>query len=96
VQILSQEWFTAGEPDFIHSKSRCDPNEVSDFFECEQLRAVEECDFFRHAICATEIATVCYGYAKIIVHAAKTVDEIAELGSAGLVMGFSLPIVRQF
>jgi hypothetical protein len=96
VQIFPQEGFAAGEPNFIHSKPRCDPDELSDFLECEQFRAVQECDFFRHAISATEVAPVCYGYAEIVVQAAKTVDEIVKVWGAGYGMRFPLPFVSQF
>ncbi len=77
VEVPAHERFAAGQANLVDAQRSGDPDEVRDFLESEQFRAVHEHNFFRHAVGAAQVAPVRDADAEVVVDAAKGVDQRA-------------------
>jgi hypothetical protein len=76
MHVSSNEWFAAGQSDFVDAERGYDADEPFDFLEAEKFCSIHELDIVsRHAIEATDVATIGHADSQVVMNPAKAVDE---------------------
>ena len=81
-QIAAHQRFAAGQANLVDAQRRGDLHEMRDLLEGEQLGAVHEDHFFRHAVGAAQIAAIGDADAQVVVAASERIDQHGGYGTS--------------